>query len=272
MPRIERPPAPRWTRLGLTLSCAAILLAAAPASAQAEPSLPPIGADGVVKPGANPFGGLVYPDDEARLSNEVSITRWANAVTRSFVRTRPSATARPVTRLRAVSGTLAPEIYGVLSARVDSHRRIWLRVRVPGRPNGRVGWAPASAFGSLHLTRLRLVVRRAAQRATLYRSGRRIWQARVGVGKASTPTPSGHFFVDRIEGAVFGPAYGPHVLFTSAYSSLPGWPGGGAVGIHGTNQPQLVPGRPSHGCIRIRNGDVTRLARRAEVGTPLRIL
>ena len=44
------------------------------------------------------------------------------------------------------------------------------------------------------------------------------------------------------------------------------------VGIHGTDEPQLVPGRPSHGCIRMRNGDITRLWRMVEVGTPIEIV
>jgi lipoprotein-anchoring transpeptidase ErfK/SrfK len=65
--------------------------------------------------------------------------------------------------------------------------------------------------------------------------------------------------------------YGPNIFFTTAYSSLPDWPGGGIVGIHGTNQPGLVPGRPSHGCIRLRNSDIKRLARLMPVGTPLLI-
>jgi lipoprotein-anchoring transpeptidase ErfK/SrfK len=49
------------------------------------------------------------------------------------------------------------------------------------------------------------------------------------------------------------------------------WPGGGVVGIHGTNQPQLIPGRPSHGCIRVPNGKISRLARIMPIGTPVLI-
>lgn len=41
------------------------------------------------------------------------------------------------------------------------------------------------------------------------------------------------------------------------------------VGIHGTNEPWLVPGRPSHGCIRMRNRDILWLAARMPIGTPL---
>jgi lipoprotein-anchoring transpeptidase ErfK/SrfK len=65
-------------------------------------------------------------------------------------------------------------------------------------------------------------------------------------------------------------AYGPLAFGTSAYSpKLTDWPGGGAVGIHGTNEPQRVPGLPSHGCIRLRNKDILRLGRLMPVGTPV---
>jgi lipoprotein-anchoring transpeptidase ErfK/SrfK len=47
---------------------------------------------------------------------------------------------------------------------------------------------------------------------------------------------------------------------------------GGVVGIHGTNEPWLVPGRPSHGCIRMRNADITYLARRLPIGSPIVIV
>ena len=44
------------------------------------------------------------------------------------------------------------------------------------------------------------------------------------------------------------------------------------VGIHGTNEPQVVPGRVSHGCVRMRNRDILRLGRLMPVGTPVLIL
>ena len=49
------------------------------------------------------------------------------------------------------------------------------------------------------------------------------------------------------------------------------WPDGGFIGIHGTDRPRLIPGRVSHGCIRMRNADVVALAERVGVGTPLTI-
>ena len=49
------------------------------------------------------------------------------------------------------------------------------------------------------------------------------------------------------------------------------WPGGGFIGIHGTDRPELLPGRVSHGCVRLRNADIVRLARLMPLGTPLTI-
>ena len=43
------------------------------------------------------------------------------------------------------------------------------------------------------------------------------------------------------------------------------------VGLHGTNEPDLIPGRPSHGCIRLRNRDILTLYRLAPNGTPVDI-
>ena len=48
--------------------------------------------------------------------------------------------------------------------------------------------------------------------------------------------------------------------------------GRGVVGIHGTNEPELIPGRPSHGCIRMRDGDITRLWQLTPLGTPIEIV
>lgn len=66
--------------------------------------------------------------------------------------------------------------------------------------------------------------------------------------------------------------YGPVAFGTTARSAvLTDWPAGGFVGIHGTDAPGLIPGRVSHGCIRMRNHDIRRLATLMPVGTPLTI-
>jgi len=115
-----------------------------------------------------------------------------------------------------------------------------------------------------------LVIDRERLNATLYRSGRRIWRAAVGVGSAGSPTPAGLFWI-REKFRVANPdgPYGPHAFGTSGYSRLSDWPGGGVIGIHGTNEPELIPGRPSHGCIRVPNLAIGRLYRLMAIGTPM---
>ncbi|MGZ4390879.1 MAG: L,D-transpeptidase, partial [Gaiellaceae bacterium] len=66
--------------------------------------------------------------------------------------------------------------------------------------------------------------------------------------------------------------YGPIAFGTSARSAvLTDWPGGGYVGVHGTSLPELIPGHISHGCVRLRNADIVRLADLMPVGAPLTI-
>jgi lipoprotein-anchoring transpeptidase ErfK/SrfK len=125
----------------------------------------------------------------------------------------------------------------------------------------------------MHVTHEYLRVNRETLRATLYRNDHPIWSAPIGVGRPSLPTPAGHFYVTEKLAAIGGPFYGPYALGTSAYApTLREWPGGGVVGIHGTDEPQLIPGRPSHGCIRLRNADIVRLWHIVEVGTPIEIV
>ena len=159
----------------------------------------------------------------------------------------------------------------MLSGTVDAAGDRWLRIRIPRRPNGGKGWVPADLLSQLHVVRTQLVINRTTTRATLYRNGRRIWQAPVGVGKAATPTPGGKFYVrELLKGD--GGLYGTWAFGTSAYASISDWPNGGVVGVHGTNQPKLIPGRPSHGCVRVRNVNINRLVRLMPIGTPIQIL
>lgn len=206
-----------------------------------------------------------------RLSNETTLTRFAHALSRANVRATPSRSARTLTRLRYVTEDDLPEPYPVLRSRLDAKRRIWLQIRVPGRPNGRTGWVERGALTEFHLVTTQLVINRRTLRATLFKRGRKIWTSRIGVGAASTPTPAGKYIVrERLK--ALGGIYGPWAFGTSAYSILSEWPGGGVIGIHGTNQPHLIPGRPSHGCVRVPNAKIIQLKRLMPIGTALRIV
>jgi hypothetical protein len=204
-------------------------------------------------------------------ANAHTTSRWAYANERRSVRTHPSGNAAEVAPIHFRTEDGRPEVYSILRAeRVDG--RVWLKIRIPGRPNGRRGWVPREALGNVHTVTTFLRVDLHRLRATLYDGGRSIWSSPVGVGKPSTPTPAGRFYIrERIRNLGGGGLYGPWAFGTSAYSVLSDWPGGGVVGIHGTDQPDLIPGRPSHGCVRVPNDAMARLARLMPIGTPVEI-
>jgi len=215
---------------------------------------------------AAPVAGSVH------LSDERTLTRWAHPERRLPIRRLPRSDARPIVPTHLLTEDGFPEVYLVLSSWSQPNGRDWLQIRIPMRPNGRIGWVPAAALGPLYRVRTLLVVDRSRLRATLFNRGRRLWSAPIGVGKRSTPTPAGHFWVrEKFKTHASGGLYGPVAFGTSDYSVLSDWPGGGVIGIHGTDQPSLIPGRPSHGCIRVRNRAVARLWRLLPIGTPLLI-
>jgi lipoprotein-anchoring transpeptidase ErfK/SrfK len=149
----------------------------------------------------------------------------------------------------------------------------WVQVRLPLRPAGQIGWVPQRVLGAPQTVHTYMVVSTEKTTLTLYRDGKVIFSTRVGTGKASTPTPHGQFYIrDRLTGFSAGSIYGPLAFGTSALSNVEtDWPGGGVIGIHGTNEPSLIPGHPSHGCIRVPNWEIVKLARLLPIGTPLTI-
>jgi hypothetical protein len=241
----------------LASSLLALALLAHPGAAEAMASLRPLVAESRL--------------GDERLSDERELTRWAHAVGRRPVHRRPTADSPQVGRLRLLTEDGYPEVYLALRSRAAGDLA-WVQVRLPARPNGQTGWVRRSALGPLNSVTTALTIDRPRSLATLRQAGRRIWQSPIGHGAPGSPTPSGRFYIrERIRNIAGDPLYGPWAFGTSAYSSLSDWPGGGVVGIHGTNQPWLIPGRPSHGCVRVPNPAIRRLARLMPIGTPVRI-
>ncbi len=208
----------------------------------------------------------------SRLSNLRTLSRWAYPDAEAPVHASPSRRSRTIGRLRFLTGDGQAELYVALASARLASGQTWIEIELPGRPNGQTGWVTSGALEALHTVEGYLLVDRATLTATLFRNGRAIFSAPIGVGKASTITPSGNFYVMEKLITVNAPVYGPYALGTSAYApTLDEWPGGGVVGIHGTDEPQLIPGRPSHGCVRMRNADITRLWHLIALGTPIDI-
>jgi hypothetical protein len=248
-------------RLLLPLCLLAALLAA-PAAASAADPLPLKS-----KHDGSPFG-------DERLSNERTLTRWGHTNLIGKIRTKPSTHGKTIAKLRWNTEDGLPEVYVVLESRLDEDEQVWLKIRIPGRPNGRTGWVREEQLSNLKAVDTHLTIDRKKLRATLRKGGKKIWSSPIGVGAPGTITPKGRFWIrERLSNLGGNPLYGPWAFGTSAYSdTLTDWPGGGVVGIHGTNQPELIPGRPSHGCVRVPNAKIRRLAKIMPVGTPVRIL
>ena len=214
------------------------------------------------------------PGKTVRLSNERTRTLSARIQEAAAIHSQPASSARRIGRLRWQTEDGFAEVYLLLRAYTDANGVEWVQLRIPGRPNGRTGWVLRTALGSFRSTNLLLVVNRRHRTITLYRNGKRRFRRPVGVGKPSSPTPAGHFWIrERFKIRDRNSPYWPYALGTADYSTLTDWPGGGVVGIHGDwNQPWLIPGRPSHGCIRMHDRDIAWLAPRIDIGTPVRII
>ncbi|MDQ6748172.1 MAG: L,D-transpeptidase [Candidatus Dormibacteraeota bacterium] len=205
------------------------------------------------------------------LSNETAFTRWAHPAAPGPIHARADSSSPLVTRLHWFTEDRFPEIYLLLRAHWDLHGQEWVKLRIPMRPNGRTGWVRRQDLGALNITHQHVVVDRERLRLFFFVYRRLVWSAPIAVGKPSTPTPAGHFWIREVF-KVSDPAsgYWPYAFGTSDYSTLPNWPEGGLVGIHGPYfQNQEIPGRISHGCIRLHTGDDGWLGRHLQLGAPV---
>ncbi len=152
----------------------------------------------------------------------------------------------------------------------------WQQVSLPIAPNGQTGWVKTSQV-TLEQNDYRVDILRSAHQLRVYRAGVLQKTYPIAVGTADTPTPGGTYFIK----VLLKPPnpngdYGPYAYGLSGYSNvLTNFDGGtGVIGIHGTDQPQVIGHDASHGCIRLSNADVTDLHNRFDLklGTPVRIL
>lgn len=227
------------------------------------PNRPPPGPD--APPG-------VYPKRYTVSDGPTETYSWAFVRHRTVARTGPSSSARAITPITFRTPELYRNAILALDAVKYPNGKTWVRIRLAVLPNSTTGWVPRGALTGFQKIHTRMVISLGGLRATLYKHGQPVFSARVGVGQSGTPTPRGEFYVREKLSGYYAPAYGPRALGLNARSAtLTDWPGGGFVGIHGTNAPQILPGRVSHGCVRMRNPAILRLFRMMPLGTPVSI-
>jgi lipoprotein-anchoring transpeptidase ErfK/SrfK len=205
---------------------------------------------------------------------------------RRYIATAKGTTA-PVTLYDEVGGPPSartvpnPNENGVVSTFLVEQRNVtddqgtrWLEVDLPIRPNGSTAWVKESDV-DISFTDLKVVVSRGEHRLRIEKEGSTILDFPVGIGTTETPTPGGVFYIkELLRPTNPDGAYGPYAFGLSGFSNQitdSDQFGDGVIGIHGTNEPQLVGTDVSHGCIRLRNEDIARLVGLLPLGTPVEI-
>lgn len=247
-------------RLGARLAIAtgaALLLAAASGPARADDAGPGHTAMPAQRLAPGTTAALVPP-----AAGEI---RW----TKIAVRAKPSQSAPVIAVFNQFRPDFRLRVVLAIGEHVDMKGKRWLKIAVPGRPNGQRGWVAAAG---LSLTPMRREIRidRSDRQLELWEGEKLLLGARVAVGKPGAETPLGLFYITS-KFVPDAPILGAYALETSGYSKLSDWPGGGVVGIHGTPWPWLLGQAVSHGCVRVHNAKILRLRTLAPVGTPIRI-
>ena len=211
---------------------------------------------------------------EAETDSVARVQRLAQVMTPHGVRARPDGHARvvevvlprrPITNER----TILP----VLAHHRGKQGVLWLKVLLPGRPNSHTGWIKKpGTLGAI--TRWAIVIHLSQQRVDVFHSGRLTKSFRAVVGKASTPTPQGRFFVEEWMQIIPGYPGGPFALALSArsnvYQEFEGGPG--QIAMHGIYRIGGIPGTAvSHGCVRLDTPAMAWLGTHIHGGVPVTI-
>lgn len=194
---------------------------------------------------------------------------FGQATARSVDIYRGATSQRPNQQMPSPNADGAPAVFLLQGGQTPQR----VQVLLPVRPNGGTGWVDRNQL-RLFSTPYRLTISVGQHRLQEFRSGQLVATDPVGIGRGVTPTPSGTYYLTELlqPQNPNGP-YGPYAYGLSAYSPvLTDFAGGpGQVGLHGTDDPAGIGGSVSHGCIRVDNSVITRLARTVPPGTPVTI-
>jgi hypothetical protein len=150
----------------------------------------------------------------------------------------------------------------------------WVRVGVPIRPNGTVGWVKSTDV-RLQRNFAHIQVELSTNTMRVYDGDALSIETKVAAGTGGTPTPTGLFFVkELVPQKNPGGALGPFAFGLSGFSTvLKSFANGeGTIGIHGTNAPNKLGGDVSHGCVRVANANIVSMTKVVPLGTPVEIV
>lgn len=248
-------------------------LALAPALAQAQDA-DTAAANGAVADSIPPAPLPVMTADPSFRPTK-KLTHVARLVTKVGVYKQPGALNAVKVLTPWIASTGNPVVLQVLDRVVDPTGAGWLQVLLPSRPNGSSGWIrEANTIVLVDSTRVVISLKR--HTLTVFRKGRVIKRLGVALGAPATPTPKGHFAVyQKVREPSYSPL-GPWALHLTAHSNvLFEFAGGpGRVAIHGARGALWATAgtNPSHGCIRVPDPLIAKLAPLVRPGTPVDIV
>jgi len=179
----------------------------------------------------------------------------------------PDAASPPVS-------TLSPQTEYTLPRTVLAFDQFqdWLHVYLPTRPNDATGWIKTSDVTVSQPLDYEIKVNLAEHKLTLLHNGVVELEAPAAIGTDENPTPTGTFFyTDPLDLATQpGTGYGVFAIGLSGHSNtLSEFAGSdGQIAVHGTDDPSTIGQSVSHGCVRVNNDVILKLAP-LPLGTPV---
>ena len=271
---MTRPARPRLRRL-VAAGALAAALALLPACAGERPSLgtlpPSVPEKGATTTSSTTPTSTTTPSGEGRTLTPEDLQGWiATPVGTPEVYAAADESSQrieiPAETEAGAQTTFA--VVGDASEGTSSATPGWYEVALPIRPNGATAWVPASSV-KVAKTPYKVFVDLDARTLRVEDDGAGVYTAEIAIGTEDNPTPTnGTFVTELIANRDPDGAYGPYAFGLAMHSdTLTEFNGGeGQVGIHGTNKPELIGQRVSHGCVRLRNSDIEDLV---EIGLPL---
>lgn len=197
----------------------------------------------------------------------------------------PTSSTVAVAQVNVVVAHTSPDARSRVVANIPHHNLIgqetpflvvasqpgWYQALLPVKPNGTTGWISSD---QVRIQQVNDFLLASLSSFTLkhYQNGNLVDTFPIAVGAANTPTPTGQFYVWAIQQNP-GPPYSPVIFALSAFSeTLKNWPDGGIVGIHGWSDPSVEGKAISNGCLRMHQGDATKLESALPLGTPVEIV
>ncbi|MDN5346499.1 MAG: hypothetical protein PWP65_63 [Clostridia bacterium] len=105
----------------------------------------------------------------------------------------------------------------------------------------------------------------AERRLYFYKNGRIMKSYPIAIGKPSTPTPTGIYYV-------VNKVINPGGILGTRWMGLSIPSTGGPYGIHGTSMPWSIGQAVSNGCIRMYNHDIEEIFPHVPIGTTVEII